>query len=352
MYQLETFRAYLDERVLATDYSSDTAATYRSRVRHFLAWLAAHPGMTFTRTSFGAYLAERQRAGLTPKTLRSDRDALACYAGWLRTLGQEAPEVSNLRLPPEVDTRRPLIAPEHFAAMWDGARNMGDFTAEERWHRARTLAVLALLFYTGVRRRELLRLRAADVTRSDEGWSVVVIWGKGRRQDTLPLPAVAAPHLEAYLEIREQWLAGRSAAARAREALFPSTRSAPMDDNGLTSLWRRVLHQAGLPVRKYTPHDCRRWFATWLLSITGNPEDAMEYTRHARADTFWKYVKGSGGGRKRSVLDALPQPGQVAAPPSAPDTEGQFRSRRRIVPGERPDRRRGPRGRSGTARAA
>jgi len=115
----------------------------------------------------------------------------------------------------------------------------------------RDLLICELLFNTGLRISELLRIRPVDVRQQGPETELYVLRGKrrGRPQYTLvPLRAEVGARLQAYL------LANRTAQA---ERVFR------ISDRHVRRLLAEGGHRAlGYPVR---PHDLRKLYCKWLL---------------------------------------------------------------------------------------
>jgi integrase/recombinase XerD len=121
----------------------------------------------------------------------------------------------------------------------------------------RDLAMLELLYATGLRVSELVRLSVNDVN-LDAGF--VVAFGKGSKERLVPIGKKAIESVRAYL-------AGPRAAilkGRASRALFVTPRAAAFSRMGFWKLLRRYALKAGIK-KRLSPHKLRHSFATHLL---------------------------------------------------------------------------------------
>ncbi|MCS7026958.1 MAG: tyrosine-type recombinase/integrase [Bryobacteraceae bacterium] len=150
-----------------------------------------------------------------------------------------------------------------------------------RPHLERDLAILELLYGTGVRVSELVGLNLEDVDRS-ERW--LRVQGKGRKQRQVPYGAKAAAALEAYLKVRN--------AKPGLTALFVNARGERMTTGSvryLVKLYAKAL--AG--DASLHPHSFRHAFATHLLSAGADLRAIQELLGHAQLSTTQKYTQVS-----------------------------------------------------------
>lgn len=120
----------------------------------------------------------------------------------------------------------------------------------------RNRAALELLYGTGIRAGESVRLELTDL---DLECSRLYVMGKGAKARTLPLGERLIQALTRYLEVRETL-----AAVVHPSALFVASRTGnPLSHESLDSLVRSAAKKAGL--QGFGPHRLRHAFATHLL---------------------------------------------------------------------------------------
>ena len=169
----------------------------------------------------------------------------------------------------------------------------------------RDVALLELLYATGIRVGELVGL---DVDDLDRQRNVVRVLGKGRKERTVPFGRPAA-------EALDRWLAeGRPGVARdgSGPALFLGARGGRMDQRAV----RTLVHKSAAAVPgapDLAPHGLRHTAATHLLE--GGADLAIGTDRPGRPYRWlplavlpvWAYVRADDpwAGRGRVVLDEL-----------------------------------------------
>lgn len=199
----------------------------------------------------------------------------------------------------------------------------------------RTRLMAALMYGTGIRLMECVRLRVQDL---DFGFAQVTVrHGKGGKDRVVPLPtrldADLRNHLAAVRELHEADLAdgcgvvhlppalARKYPAAARDwrwqYVFPAprlavdfasgeTRRHHVHETGLQRAIRAAALAAGID-KRVTSHTLRHSFATHLLASGADIRTVQELLGHADLATtmIYTHVMGRGGHAARSPLDAL-----------------------------------------------
>ena len=188
-------------------------------------------------------------AGLAPSTVARKASALRQFYGFLLDEGQRADDPSPAL--PRPATRRPLpkiLSHADVEALFARAEleAVGDRPAA-----VRLLALLELLYGSGLRATELVSLPLAAVPRDAP---FLTITGKGGQQRMVPVSGRARQALSRWLEVRPA--GGRF--------LFPS-RGKHLTRVRLFQLLKALAARAGLDPAKLSPHVLRHAFATHLL---------------------------------------------------------------------------------------
>lgn len=144
----------------------------------------------------------------------------------------------------------------------------------------RDLAVVELLFATGIRIGELTTLGLNDY-RPEE--SAFLIQGKGARQRLAFLPD---PRSKQTLTT---YLAHRRTAPTGTPNLFLTAHATPLKTQGAAHLIRRLARLAGID-RHITPHMFRHTVATLLLNNGADLRVVQEFLGHAAITTTQRYL--------------------------------------------------------------
>lgn len=230
-------------------------------------------------------------ADLAPSSLARKSSALRQFYGFLVDEGQRSDDPS-LALP-RPRTRRPLprlLSHEEVERMFHQAeQEASDRDGVPRAEAVRMLAMLELLYGSGLRATELVSLPLSAVPRDAP---FLTITGKGGQQRLVPISTRASQAIARWLPLREHSAAlSKTAKDRARDSARDSARDRG-DDRGddragdnqstaarflfpsrgghvsrirLFQLLRELAARAGLAPEKVSPHVLRHAFATHLL---------------------------------------------------------------------------------------
>jgi len=156
----------------------------------------------------------------------------------------------------------------------------------------RDRALLELLYGSGMRVREALSLRVADV---GSGRALRVV-GKGNRERVVLLPRAAREALDAYVQRGRPRLAAPQV-----EALFVNHRGRPLSPRGAQLVVQRYARTVLGGVR-VTPHTLRHTFATHLLDGGADLRSVQELLGHRSLQTTQIYTHTSRA-RLKEVYD-------------------------------------------------
>jgi integrase/recombinase XerD len=162
----------------------------------------------------------------------------------------------------------------------------------------RDFAVLMLLARLGLRACEVAALELDDV-----GWRAgeIVIRGKGRRDERMPLPADVGEALAGYLR------AGRPAGAGSRAVFLRACAPAgPLSAGAVKAIVRRACRRAGLA--EAGAHRLRHTAAVQMLQAGSPLAEIGQVLRHRSAATTAIYAKVD---HAALAVLALPWPGCV-----------------------------------------
>jgi integrase/recombinase XerD len=146
----------------------------------------------------------------------------------------------------------------------------------------RDLAMLELLYATGLRVSELVRLKTHQVN-LEVGY--VIPLGKRSKERIVPMGTASLRHLQHYLE------GARFALLKGRQSpfLFVTRRGKPMTRQWF---WRLIQHyaRASRITRKISPHTLRHSFATHLLAGGADLRSVQAMLGHADISTTEIYT--------------------------------------------------------------
>jgi integrase/recombinase XerC len=253
------------------------------------------------RLAMRAFLGSLQRRGLSK---RSGARALSALRTFYRFLGERHGVSANparaARLP-KLDKRLPpLLDRRQVEEMFQRAEALaaaGDFGA------TRDLALLEVLYGSGLRLAELVGLDVADV---DVVSGQLKVRGKGRKERIVPLGSYAERALRRYYVERARLLERTRGPHAEARAVFLSRRgerlSARAVQRAVTGFLRLVGRAEGLKT-----HSLRHSFATHLLDAGADLRAVQELLGHSSLSTTQVYTHTSVERLKRVYQQAHPR---------------------------------------------
>ncbi len=270
----DSLSAFLRHLSLEKDASPHTLRSYRTDLREFAQYAGSGDPSTWlgdvdTRTIRG-YLAQLHARSLDATTVARK---LAAVRSWFRFLVRRG--VLERNVAREVRGPRPPKKLVSFLPI-DEAMSLMDARAPGGAARPRDIAVLELLYATGLRVSELAGLDLDDIDRSQQ---TVRVLGKGRKERIVPYGRRAASALAAYLETR----------GGAAGPLLPNRRGGRLTVRSLHTIVRRSAALTGI-TRRVSPHTLRHTFATHLLDAGADLRVIQELLGHSRLSTTQRYT--------------------------------------------------------------
>jgi len=249
--------------------SPHTLRSYRSDLVEFTRSLEGAIDGADSRTIRG-FLVSLHARGLDGVTVARK---LAAVRSFYRFLVRRGVVERN----PARETRGPRRAQKLVSFLpIDEATALVDARALGGAARDRDVAILEVLYATGLRVSELTGLDVEAVDRTER---TVRVLGKGRKERIVPYGAAAAKALERYLAPRPA----------ARGPLFMNARGGRLTDRSVRNVVRRAARSAGV-VRRVTPHTLRHTFATHLLDAGADLRAIQELLGHSRLSTTQRYT--------------------------------------------------------------
>jgi integrase/recombinase XerC len=290
------------ERHLAVerDLSAHTVRAYLGDVSSLLGHAArlgrADPGDVDLRT-LRSLLANQQVTGRSRTTLARRATAARVFTAWLARTGRaSADHGASLGSPKQLRTLPPVLRADEADQL---VRNAADAADDGSPLGLRDAAMLELLYATGIRVGELVALDLDDVDRER---NLVRVFGKGRKERSVPFGHPAARALD-------RWVTeGRAALMTdgAGGALFLGARGRRIDQRAVRTLvHRRIAEVPGAP--DIGPHGLRHTAATHLLEGGADLRAVQELLGHASLATTQLYTHVTTDRLRRAYQQAHPR---------------------------------------------
>ena len=233
------------------------------------------------------WMAQMHSGGRTPRGIALIVSGRRGFYTWL---GREGLVSSN----PLAGLRAPKAAkPLPKALNVDDAVQLAEHRNEDQdpWLQARDIAMVELLYSSGLRVAELTGL---DVQASAQarGWidmdgAEAHVLGKGSKRRSVPVGQQAMQALQAWLAIRSQ---GLPVQAQTQTALFVGQRGTRLSSQAIWQRLRQRGVQAGMSTALH-PHMLRHSFASHVLQSSGDLRAVQELLGHANISTTQVYTR-------------------------------------------------------------
>ena len=244
-----------------------------------------------------SWLANQQTRGRARTTLARRATAARVFTAWLARTGRiESDPGAGLGSPKPHRSLPAVLRADEARALVQAAADRADDGSPLG---LRDVAMLELLWATGMRVGELVGL---DVDDLDRERNVVRVFGKGRKERTVPYGLPAARALDRWLEAGRPLVRADGAGA----ALFLGARGGRIDQRAVRSLvHRRIADVPGAP--DLGPHGLRHTAATHLLEGGADLRSVQELLGHASLSTTQLYTHVTTDRLRKAYQQAHPR---------------------------------------------
>ncbi len=263
--------------------SPHTLAAYSGDLAACLDFLRDHLGRVasladleaLNAADFRGFLARRLGQGIAPSSLARAMSTLRNFFRFLDRTGRVAnAAIQVVRAPrPKPPIPRALAPDEALDIIAAAGRG-----SDTPWIARRDVALLALLYGSGLRIDEALALDAGQAPDGD----AMVVTGKGNKQRVVPVLPVVRDAIAVYRDACPYALGDDG-------PLFVGARGARLNAGVVQRQVRKLRALLGLP-ETATPHALRHSFATHLLGAGGDLRTIQELLGHASLSTTQRYT--------------------------------------------------------------
>jgi integrase/recombinase XerC len=244
-----------------------------------------------------SWLAKQQTLGRSRTTVARRATAARVFTAWLARTGRAAADAgASLGSPKAHPSLPPVLRADEAADLIRAAAALADDGSPVG---LRDVAMLELLYATGIRVGELVGLDLDDV---DDDRQVVRVLGKGRKERSTPFGQPAARAIERWLRLGRPALLAEGAGA----ALFLGARGRRIDQRAVRTLvHQRIAQVPGAP--DIGPHGLRHTAATHLLEGGADLRSVQELLGHASLATTQLYTHVTTDRLRRAYQQAHPR---------------------------------------------
>ena len=261
----EYLKLFLDAKKIV-GCSERTINYYRVTIEHLLSAIST-PIRKIATDEIRSYLVDYQKINDCSKvTVDNIRRNISSFFSWLEE--EDYILKSPMRRIHKIKTRtvvKEVISDETIELMRDNCTQIRD------------IAIIDLLYSTGIRVGELVNLNISDVNLQQRE---CVVYGKGDKERRVYFDAKAKIHLQAYLDTRSD----------ADPALFVTLDSphARLKISGVEIRLRELGRRLG--ISRIHPHKFRRTMATRAIDKGMPIEQVQKILGHSQIDTTMQYA--------------------------------------------------------------
>lgn len=275
--QSRDLRAFLLHLASERGLADNTLAAYRRDLedieKHFKS--AGKTYRTASADDYRGYLQNQTRIGQSTRTVARRLAAIRAFLRFLALEGHDSASVLQQLERPKPERSLPKILSRAQVNQLIAA------PIEKNRLAARDVAILELLYASGLRASELCDVKIRDVNLQV---GCVRVIGKGMKERIVPLGKMAAEAITRYLtDCRPKLDHHRS------ERLFLSRSGKPMERIGLWMMVEKYGRSSGL-LKRISPHTLRHCFATHLIGGGADLRVVQELLGHTDISTTQIYT--------------------------------------------------------------
>jgi integrase/recombinase XerD len=247
----QRMKSYLQFCRIEKGLAVNSLEAYRRDLERLGNYLAETPLENATLGMLRSYMDHLKSRGITDRSIARHVTTIRGFFRFLVEENQLSENPAELLQAPAIGQRLPKFLTE------PSTNKLLSAPSEAKSTGIRDRAMLDLLYATGVRVSELIKLRMADY---DEAAGTVRVIGKGNKQRMVPVGRQAVASIERYLEKERPRLLKN----RQSPFLFVTARGSTMTRQGFWKLLKVHGKEAGI-FHNLSPHVLRHTFATHLL---------------------------------------------------------------------------------------
>jgi site-specific recombinase XerD len=224
----------------------------------------------------GSRYIREDKGRLSPYSIQGHVRAIKAFWGWLSEEGYvERNPLAKFPLPKVPENLIRIITPEQFTIL---LTHIDKATASG----AKYFCILLLLYDTGIRISELIKLEVKGIDLRD---SLIRVMGKGRKERVVPLSYPTRNQIAMYLQSFRRRICPEES-----PYVFANPEGEAISVNSVQQFLRRLAKRSGLEKVRVSPHIFRHTFATQYLANGGNALYLREIMGHKSLLTTLKYT--------------------------------------------------------------
>lgn len=288
---LESVKRYSRHTIVAYETDVSQATIFFTDILGLKDWGDLEP------QGVRAYIVNLSELGVSGRSIRRKMSSLSSLLLYLRKRGVIDGNPMELIEAPQIEEQLPEMISER-----DLKRLLSEMAAERRdFVSVRNHLLIKILYYTGMRRAELINLRMKDI---DKKGGLIKVLGKRDKERQIPVSAEVVRDIEEYEVYRIDLLGGVEV-----PELFVTERKNKLYPKSVYQIVKDGLEKITLKSKR-SPHVLRHSFATHLLDHGADLNAVKELLGHSSLAATQVYTHNSIEKLKKVYLQAHPKSGK------------------------------------------
>ena len=289
---------FLDHLLVVRNYSPRTVKSYQEDIDKFCGFIY-HEGVLLEDVDticIRNFLTEELNQGISKRSCKRRLSSLKHFYKYMVNVGYTKDNPFIFVSAPKVATKYPhALYKDQIAELFKRNAERTDELA------LRDQAILSLLYYSGIRADELVKLDVQSVALKDR---VVRVLGKGNKERIIPFTTDCQKVLKAYIDKERIVLLRKS--KDFSPALFLNAQGERLTTRGLEYILDAIEEKIGLFVGLH-PHILRHSFATHLLENGADLRVIQELLGHESINATQVYTHVTEEAMKETYMLAHPR---------------------------------------------
>ncbi len=290
----ESFLQYLQTE---RRYSPHTVRSYTNDLDQFYSFLLSHElepdPVIITSHDIRAWIVSLLDNNYSTVSVHRKISCLRVFYRYLRKEGQVKNDPLQKIVLPKRKKRIPVFVEE-------GALNklLDDYNFGESFSGIRNRTIIEMLYFTGMRRSELVGLRNTDI---DLNEAQAKVTGKRNKQRIIPLVKSFVKRLKEYIAVRDEFISEKNP-----EWFFITDKGNKLYDKYVYNTVSDYLAMV-TTIEKKSPHILRHTFATHMLNHGADLNSIKELLGHANLSATQVYTHNTFEKLKKIYKQAHPR---------------------------------------------
>lgn len=279
-----SFKEWQDWLSQKRRYSKNTVNSYRIDVTDFIKFIGNYQNTDVTIKILDKITVKDLRAWAASRLnndfqFSSTSRAISSVRSYYKFLTKYYNVVNTavffLKIPKQQKSLPNSLTKEQTFEMLAAIQNVSN----EEWIAKRDIALLILLYSSGLRISEALSVKAGDL----ENKTTLTVMGKGNKERIIPILPIVIEAINDYIKFCPYII-------KKHNSLFIGKRGKILQSGVFQRTIRETRRSTNLP-DNITPHAFRHSFATHLLQSNMNLRSIQELMGHAKLSTTQNYTK-------------------------------------------------------------